>query len=41
MENNFSMIDWARDKKPYWETVCQKHGGNPNAFDWGTRGFFD
>mgnify|MGYP003624105872 CR=1 FL=1 len=35
------MLDWARDKKHYWETVCQKHGGNPDAFDWGTSGCFD
>ncbi|KAH7061963.1 nucleoside-diphosphate-sugar epimerase GsfE [Paraphoma chrysanthemicola] len=41
MVNNFSMIDWARDKKPYWESVCRKYGGNPDAFDWGTWGFFD
>ncbi|KAJ4988552.1 NAD dependent epimerase dehydratase family protein [Stagonosporopsis vannaccii] len=41
MENNFSMIDWARDKRPYWEAVCEKYGGNPDAFDWGTWGFFD
>jgi len=41
MENNFSMIDWAKDKKPYWESVCKKYGGNPEAFDWGTWGFFD
>ena len=41
MENNFSMIDWARDKRPYWESVCRKYGGNPEAFEWGTWGFFD
>lgn len=41
MERNFSMIDWAKDKKPYWEAVCKKYGGNPQAFDWGSWGFFD
>lgn len=41
MENNFSMIEWAKDKRPYWEAVCKKYGGKPEAFDWGTWGFFD
>lgn len=35
------MIEWAKDKKPYWEAICKKYGGNPDAFDWGTWGFFD
>ena len=35
------MIEWAKDKKPYWEAVCKKYGGKPEAFDWGTWGFFD
>ncbi|KAF2033549.1 hypothetical protein EK21DRAFT_109017 [Setomelanomma holmii] len=41
MENNSSMIDWARDKRPDWMSICQKYGGNADAFDWETWGFFD
>ncbi len=36
MENNFSMVEWAKDKKPVWERVCEKYGGKPEAFDWGS-----
>lgn len=32
---------WAKDKKAVWEKVCEQHGGNKEAFDWGTWGFFD
>ncbi len=41
MENNFSMVDWAKDKKPVWDKVCDKYGGKKEAFDWGTWDFFD
>lgn len=41
MEHNFHMRDWAKDKKQVWERVVAKHGGNPEAFDWGTWDFFD
>ncbi|KAF4458635.1 NAD-dependent epimerase dehydratase [Fusarium albosuccineum] len=41
MANNFSMIEWAKDKKPVWERVVAKHGGTVEAFDWGTWDFFD
>ncbi|KAF4996339.1 hypothetical protein FDECE_12483 [Fusarium decemcellulare] len=33
--------DWAKDKKPVWERLCEKYGGNKEAFDWGTWSFFD
>lgn len=35
------MSDWAKDKKPVWETICDKYGGTKDAFDWGTWDFFD
>lgn len=41
IERNFSMKDWAKDKRQVWQDVCRKYGGNPEAFDWGTWGFFD
>lgn len=41
LENQFSMSNWAKDKRPVWEAICKKYGGDPNAFDWGTWGFFD
>ena len=41
MENAFSMVTWASDKKPVWEKICAKYGGNPEAFNWGTWAFFD
>ncbi|KAM5363919.1 hypothetical protein ACJZ2D_011771 [Fusarium nematophilum] len=41
MEHNFLMTDWAKDKSPVWEQVVDKHGGNPEAFKWGTWDFFD
>ncbi|KAL5046074.1 hypothetical protein BDW71DRAFT_70485 [Aspergillus fruticulosus] len=40
-ENQFKMSDWAADKRPAWESICAKYGGNPEAFDWGTWAFFD
>ncbi|KAM5364979.1 hypothetical protein ACJZ2D_011239 [Fusarium nematophilum] len=33
--------EWAKDKKLVWERLCDKYGGNKEAFDWGTWGFFD
>lgn len=41
MKNSFRMGDWAKDKKPIWEKICEKYGGNKEVFDWGTWGFFD
>lgn len=35
------MAEWAKDKKPVWEQICDKYGGNKEAIDWGTWGFFD
>ncbi|CAG9946906.1 unnamed protein product [Clonostachys rosea f. rosea IK726] len=41
LANNFSMRDWAKDKKPVWERVVAKYGGSPQAFDWGTWDFVE
>ncbi|KAF4975664.1 hypothetical protein FZEAL_7554 [Fusarium zealandicum] len=41
MDNNFSMIDWAKDKEEVWARVVAKHGGQIEAFGWGTWDFFD
>lgn len=35
------MGDWAKDKKPVWDRVVEKYGGNKEAFEWGTWSFFD
>lgn len=35
------MRTWAADKRPVWDRVVAKHGGNPDAFDWGTWDFVD
>lgn len=35
------MVEWAKDKRPVWEAVVNKYGGKPEAFDWGTWGFFN
>ena len=35
------MEDWAADKKEVWHRICDKYGGNKEAFDWGTCFFFD
>lgn len=35
------MVDWAKDKRPVWESICAKYGGRPEAFDWGTWQFFE
>ncbi|KAL4920529.1 hypothetical protein BDW62DRAFT_7278 [Aspergillus aurantiobrunneus] len=40
-ENEFTMGEWAADKRPVWEAICRKYGGNLEAFDWGTWAFFD
>lgn len=26
------LVDWAKDKKPTWEKIVAKHGGDPEAF---------
>lgn len=41
MANNFSMVDWAKENKDVWQGVVTKHGGHPDAFQWGTWDFFD
>lgn len=37
----FSMTEWAKDKKPVWDKICDKYGGNKEAFNWATWGFFN
>ena len=41
MAHGFRMADWATDKKPVWDRVCEKYGGKKEAFEWGTWFFFD
>ncbi|KAK4935600.1 hypothetical protein LTR10_023361 [Elasticomyces elasticus] len=41
MATSFKMEDWAADKKPVWDRICEKYGGNKVAFDWGTWFFLD
>ncbi|RSL89698.1 hypothetical protein CEP52_014817 [Fusarium oligoseptatum] len=41
MANNFLMTEWSKDKKEVWERVVAKHGGQLEAYDWGTWDFFD
>lgn len=41
MASSFKMEDWAADKKHVWHKICDKYGGNKEAFDWGTWFFFD
>lgn len=41
MANNFLMTEWSKDKKEVWARVVAKHGGQLEAFDWGTWDFFD
>lgn len=35
------MTEWCKDKKPVWERVVAKQGGNPQAFDWATWDILD
>lgn len=41
MAHEFTMGEWAKGKEKVWETVCEKYGGDKEAFNWGTWGFFD
>lgn len=41
MAHNFLMTEWARDNQEIWQRVVAKHGGHPEAFQWGTWDFFD
>ena len=41
MASEFTMEQWAGDKKDTWLKVCEKYGGDKKAFDWGTWFFFD
>lgn len=29
-----SLVEWAKDKRPVWEQMVKKYGGNVEAFDW-------
>ena len=35
------MEDWQQGKQEVWNDVCEKYGGNKEAFNWGTWGFFN
>lgn len=39
--NDIPMGEWAKNKKAVWDMICDKYGGNREAFDWGTWGFLD
>lgn len=39
--HSIKLGEWAKDKKPVWEAICDKYGGNKEAIDWGTWGFLD
>ncbi|PVH77017.1 nucleoside-diphosphate-sugar epimerase GsfE [Cadophora sp. DSE1049] len=39
--HSIRMGEWAKDKEPVWKSMCEKYGGNPEAFSWGTWQFFD
>ncbi|GIZ43046.1 hypothetical protein CKM354_000629000 [Cercospora kikuchii] len=41
MANEFRMSEWAADKKPVWDRICDKYGGSKDAFGSGTWGYFD
>lgn len=41
MTHSFHMADWAKGKKEVWQRIVAKHGGHPDAFDWGTWDYFD
>lgn len=41
LANEIDMVEWAKDKRPVWEAVVKKYGGKPEAFDYGTWGFFN
>lgn len=41
MAHGFRMGEWATDKRAVWDRVCEKYGGNKEAYEWGTWGFFD
>ncbi|KAI8930869.1 hypothetical protein NX059_011886 [Plenodomus lindquistii] len=41
MSNNFLLTEWSKDKRHVWESVVAKHGGEREAFSWGTWDFAD
>jgi hypothetical protein len=40
LANEIDLIEWAKDKRDVWLRVVEKYGGNADAFDYGTWGFF-
>ncbi|KAL1640920.1 hypothetical protein SLS58_006536 [Diplodia intermedia] len=40
LDNEIDMREWARDKRPVWEAVVEKYGGDSRAIEWGSWGFF-
>ncbi|OAL44489.1 hypothetical protein IQ07DRAFT_684754 [Pyrenochaeta sp. DS3sAY3a] len=41
LEHAFKLGDWAKDKREVWHRIVEKYGGDKEAFEWGTWGFFD
>lgn len=41
MAYGLRMTDRTVDKREVWHSICDKYGGNKDAFEWGTRFFFD
>ncbi|KAG8166919.1 hypothetical protein KVR01_002608 [Diaporthe batatas] len=41
LESQIKMVEWAKDKRPAWERVVAKNGGNCEAFDWATWDILD
>ncbi|PPJ60583.1 hypothetical protein CBER1_11934 [Cercospora berteroae] len=39
--NEFRMSEWAADKKPVWDRICEKYRGSKDALGSGTWGYFD
>ncbi|RDW79235.1 SDR family oxidoreductase [Aspergillus mulundensis] len=40
LANEVDLSEWAKDKREVWAQVVQKYGGNAEAFDYATWGFF-
>ncbi|KAL2786973.1 hypothetical protein BJX66DRAFT_328211 [Aspergillus keveii] len=41
LANEIDMVEWAKNKRPVWERIVAKYGGEVEAFDWATWGFFN
>ncbi|KPI40938.1 uncharacterized protein AB675_10901 [Cyphellophora attinorum] len=36
LELNLNLAEWAKDKEPIWQKICDKYGGDREAFSWAT-----